>query len=126
MANKGSVGFLLVTAIKRVLKMTTNDQLKEKQPYNLGNLMILGTAGFLRAKGKDVDHIRYLYNMNQLWTHVERRLCFEDWFVQVSKFRMMKLSSMVMGRVINNNFEAVARPTLVPYCTLLFFSSNIL
>ncbi len=70
-----------------------------------------------------MDHTRFVYNLNQLWVQIERRLFLDDWFVQVSKFKMMKLTSIVLGRVVNNAVEIVVNPPLIPYgiCNMVLF-----
>ena len=109
-----SPGFLLVKAIKRAVKLTTSNFTK-KEPFIIPNLIILGQCVYLRNKTKELDHVRFMFNLNQLWLNVERRMFFEDWYVQVSKFKMMKLTSIVLGRVVNNVIEMVVNPSLIPY-----------
>jgi len=71
--------------------------------YALTNLSILGTIVQLRETR--MDYNRFLYNLHQLWANIERKLYLEDPFYKMSKFKMMKLSGVTMGRQIGNIVE---------------------
>lgn len=81
--------------------------------YELTNLFMLGKITMMRNKDlMKLNYNRILFNLHQLAVNIERKLCVEEHFYKMSKFKLMKFIGISIGVPLNNVIEMCLPPSL--------------
>lgn len=101
---RAKVGKLIRKALIQCYKITSEKFHKNDYDYStyaLTDLCSLGTLSFLR-QDTTISKERKLYNLHQLASNIERKMCFRDEYLKMSKFKLMKLIGVPLNLEINN------------------------
>lgn len=93
---------------------STDPDMKGLMDFALTDLCTLGTISFLR-QDPSISTDRKLYNLHQVASNIERKLCFNDNYIYLSRIKLMKLLGVSLNLQVSSLNEWSFPQTLFTY-----------